>query len=86
MAVYITICLLFKEDEVLKDDLFFLFESLAVLIFLIEAVQHVLYRYDEEVADVNPVTTDLPICADLPKDISQFALELLLSWFDLPLE
>lgn len=86
MAAYITLCLLFKEDEVLKDDLFFLFEGLAVLVLLVEIIQHVLDRYYEEVADVHPVSTDMSVCTDLLKDISQFALELLFPWFDLPLE
>lgn len=86
MAAYITLCLLLKEDEVLKDDLFFLFEGLAVLVLLVEIIQHVLDRYYEEIADVHPVATDLPVCTDLLKDISQFALELLLPWLDLPLE
>lgn len=86
MAAYITLCLLLKEDEVLKDDLFFLFEGLAVLVLLVEIIQHVLDRYYEEIADVHPIATDLPVCTDLLKDIPQFALELLLPWLDLPLE
>lgn len=86
MAAYITLCLLLKEDEVLKDDLFFLFEGLAVLVLLVEIIQHVLDRYYEEVADVHPIATDLSVCTDLLKDIPQFALELLLPRLDLPLE
>lgn len=70
----------------MKDDLLFLFEGLAVLVLLVEAVQHVLYRYYEEVADVQPVAIDLSVCADVLKDVPQFALELLLPRLHLALE
>lgn len=84
--VLIIACLLLEEHEILQNDFLLLFEGLAVLVFEVEPVQYVLYGDDEEVTDIDPVSTDLSVCADFLEDVSELTLQLLLSRLDLAFE
>lgn len=69
MAVYVLTYILFEEDEVLQDDFLFFVEGFAVVVLQVVVIEDFLDADDEEIADVDPVASNLPCECDVLEQI-----------------